>query len=275
MRRWLIVALLVGTAACIGNMRFGREQSAPGTGGEERDEMTQTYQLAPNARVEISGINGAVQVETADTKTAEVHIVRTARSREALNAHKVTVEQTPTGLVIRGESDNGGGWLQHLWRGEVHQQVMLKIPRQIALAARGVNGSVTVSEVNGPTQISGVNGNVQISQASGQSNVSGINGRVVVAVKQLNAEGLHLSGINGGVELRLADNLNASLEAHGMNGKVSSDLPGVNVVSSDRSTYSAQIGSGGPQIAISGVNGSVRLTRAAVASSSSTPSPGT
>ncbi len=274
MRRLLIVALLVGMAACMGRMRFGREQSASGTGGEERDEMTRTYQLEPNAEVEVSGINGTVQVETVETKTAEVHIVRTARSREALNDHKVTVEQTPAGLVIRGESDNGSGWLQHLWRGNVRQQVMLKVPRQIALAARGVNGSVTVSEVDGPTKISGVNGNVQVTQASGQSNISGINGRVVVAVKQLDAGGLHLSGINGAVELRLADNLNASLEARGMNGKVTSDLPGVNVVSNDRSTYSAQIGSGGPQIAISGVNGGVRLTRAAVASSPSSPNPG-
>src|SRR5918911_1243371 len=50
----------------------------------ERDEFNQTYTLAAGARVEVRGINGTVEIETASGATAEVHIVRSARNREDL-----------------------------------------------------------------------------------------------------------------------------------------------------------------------------------------------
>ena len=46
-------------------------------GGQE--EIRQSFQLAPGARVEIKSINGSVDVEAVDSDTAEVHVVRTAR----------------------------------------------------------------------------------------------------------------------------------------------------------------------------------------------------
>src|SRR5215207_4688977 len=60
--------------------------------GDVRDEIRQTYELAPGARVEVGGINGPVKIETADVKTAEVYIERTASSQEALNRRKINIE---------------------------------------------------------------------------------------------------------------------------------------------------------------------------------------
>src|SRR6201988_734040 len=71
----------------------------------ERDEFRQSYQLSPGAKVEVRGINGAVDIETAPGTTAEVYIVRSARTREDLNYHKIIVEATATSLVVRGEKD--------------------------------------------------------------------------------------------------------------------------------------------------------------------------
>src|SRR5689334_11466089 len=67
----------------------------------EHDEFNQSYTLAAGARVEVRGINGTVDIETANGSTAEVHIVRSARSRDDLNYHKIIVEQTANGLVVR------------------------------------------------------------------------------------------------------------------------------------------------------------------------------
>ena len=50
----------------------------------ERDEFRQTYQLASGSRVQLSGLNCGVKIETASGNTAEVHIVRSARTREDL-----------------------------------------------------------------------------------------------------------------------------------------------------------------------------------------------
>ena len=48
------------------------------------------------------GLNGAVKIETSDTKTAEVYIERTASSQEALDRRKVTIEADANSLRIRG-----------------------------------------------------------------------------------------------------------------------------------------------------------------------------
>ncbi|HXQ34121.1 MAG TPA: hypothetical protein VN843_08920, partial [Anaerolineales bacterium] len=68
----------------------------------ERDEINQTYQLAPGATVEVSSIRGPVEIISGDTATAEVKIIRSARTRADLEYHKIEVEQTGSGLVVRG-----------------------------------------------------------------------------------------------------------------------------------------------------------------------------
>ena len=68
----------------------------------ERDEINQTIELSNGAHVEVSGINGTVEIETASTNTAEVHIVRSANNRADLEYHKIVIEQAPNRLVVRG-----------------------------------------------------------------------------------------------------------------------------------------------------------------------------
>ncbi len=227
----------------------------------ERDEIRQSYELAPNARVEVSGINGTVDIETSNTGTAEVYIVRSAKTREDLNYRKIIIEHTANSLTIRGEKerDHSGN------RPEVRQRVKLRLPRQIDLTTSGVNGRVNVGEVDGPVRISGVNGRVEVAQAVGYSDLSGINGAVTVTIARLGERGIQVSGVNGRVELRFADNLDADLDVTGINGSVNADVPNVTLQGKmDRNNFRARIGAGGIPISISGVNGGVRLTRAAM-----------
>jgi hypothetical protein len=53
--------------------------------GDVREEIRQNYELSPGARVELAGLNGAVKIETSDSKTAEVFIERTASTQESLD----------------------------------------------------------------------------------------------------------------------------------------------------------------------------------------------
>lgn len=222
----------------------------------ERDEINQTYQLAAGARVEVRGINGAVDVETASGATAEVHIVRSARSRDDLNYHKIIIEQTGGGLVVRGDNEKDYG--NH----QVRHRVTLRLPRQIDLGVHGVNGRVAVGAVDGPVQLSGINGAVEVGQAVGYANISGINGRVKVNIVRLSERGINVNGINGGVEIQFADDLNADVEVTGINGRVNADVPNVTVVGKlERNNFRARIGAGGTPIIINGINGQVKLTR--------------
>lgn len=269
-KRVLAVILLVVAAAVAGTLT--RQRGASGGTGSTSDEQQQppqraeireSYKLQPGAQVLVKGINGRVEVVTGDTDTAEIFIQRNGRTEEELSRRQVIIEHTDSSLTVRGEQKKSGGFWNFWSHGNNgSENVTLKLPRRIAFSARGVNGKVTVGEVDGDVSISGVNGKVEVAQTSANTEVSGVNGAVIVSVKQLGERGLRVSGVNGRVELRLRDGLNADLQARGMNGGVSSEMPEVVIKKEeDHSSYSAHIGAGGTPITLSGINGGVKLTR--------------
>ncbi|PYP89955.1 MAG: hypothetical protein DMF61_01775 [Blastocatellia bacterium AA13] len=224
----------------------------------EKDEINQTFQLAPGAKVEVSGINGPVDIQTSNTGTAEVNIVRSARTKDDLEYRKITVDQSNGGLVVRGEKEKDRNYRQV----EVRERVSLKIPRQVELTTRGVNGRVTVGEIDGSVTMSGINGKVEVAQAGGYAHISGVNGTVGVRISRLGENGINVSGVNGKVELRFAEDLNADLTVTGINGPIHTDVSNLTVQGKmNPSNLRAKIGSGGSPISISGVNGSVTVSR--------------
>jgi hypothetical protein len=268
MKRIILVILLVGIAGLAGVVRSYSKTGTwtLGTNSDKhssdkvREEIRKTYELAAGARVEVSGINGWVKIETSDSKTADVYIERTGESQEVLNRRKITIENTSGSLTIRGDKGDAG-LLSRMFGSSPTEHVTLRLPRQISLVTQGVNGSVTSGEIDGSVTVQGVNGRVDIAQASGSAELNGINGNISVGLKQLGKDGIDISGVNGNIELRLGEGVNADLDAHGMNGNVTSDLPNVVVNKKTYGNYRAQIGSGGNSISASGINGNIRLTR--------------
>ena len=273
MRRVLLVVVLIVAAAVLGlwrtngGVRQGLSKaigmSSDDSQGEARDEIRKSFQLQPGARIEVRDINGAVEVQTSDTKTAEVYVLRTGNSREALNRREIIVEQVTNGLVVRTQQSHRLGFWEHLFGHRPSEQVTIKAPRQIALTLTGVNGRVSSGDIEGALELRGVNGKVELGQATTSIQISGVNGNIAVGMKQLGDGGARLSGVNGNIELRLSKDLNADLTARGMNGNLRSDIPEVNVEKDEHgSRYAAHIGNGGAPITISGINGNVRLMRA-------------
>src|SRR5215211_1343973 len=115
---------------------------------QERDEINQTYQLGPGARVEVSSIRGPVEIRNADTATAEVQIIRSARTRADLEYHKIEVQQTSNGLVVRGVQEPEDRRGQNV---QVDHHVILKLPRRIDLSVSSVSGSLKAGDVDGET----------------------------------------------------------------------------------------------------------------------------
>src|ERR1051325_11826509 len=83
MKRWMIALFLVVVAAAAGAFRgtSGTFTANNVAADEGREEIRQSYQLSPDAKVEVRGINGPVSIETTDTQTAEVYILRTAKNQ--------------------------------------------------------------------------------------------------------------------------------------------------------------------------------------------------
>ena len=265
MKRLIILILLVLLAGIAGIVARSsssaelRSLVAHDSQGDVREDIRETYELSPGARVELSGLNGPVKIETSETTKAEVHIERTASSREAMTNRKVTVEANANSLRIRGEKE--GGFFSRFFGNSAGERVTLKLPRQISLNAKGVNGAFSAGEIDGAVEVSGINGKVQVASSNGKTSFKGVNGSIVVGLKKIDVDGVTLKGINGNIELQLASDLNADFDAKGMNGRVISDLPNVSVDKSKHGKYWARIGSGGIGITAKGINGNIRLTR--------------
>lgn len=271
MKRLIILLVLVALAGIAGvvarsasSSRREVKELVSQNVSDTRQTIRETYTLAPNATVEVAGINGFVKIETSDSKSAEVLIERNASNQEDLERRQIRIEATADSLRIRGEKRKDGFW-SRIFGSEASENVTLKLPRQVSLLTKGVNGPVTVGEIEGSVEVAGVNGPVKIASAAGAATFKGVNGNIFVSLHRLGQDGITLSGVNGNIELQLPADANADLEARGMNGNVISDLPNVTVDKSKHGNYSARIGNGGNAINAKGINGNIRLTRAAQA----------
>ena len=280
MKRVLIVVILIVAAAVLGlwrshgGVRAGLSKavgmSSDDSQAEVREETRKSFELQPGARLDVQGFNGNVEIQTSDTRTAEVYVLRTANSRESLGRREVIIEQSPAGLLVRARQAGHPGIWEHLFGRNPKEEVTIKAPRAIALALKGINGKVTTGDIDGPLEAKGINGRVRLGQASGSAELSGINGNITVGLRQLSDRGARLSGVNGNIELRLANDLNADLTARGMHGRLNSEIPTIAVDGDGYgSHYSAHIGNGGAPITISGISGNVLLTRGDNAAASS------
>jgi hypothetical protein len=260
----------------------------------EQDEIKQSYELGPGARVSVSSISGPVEIETSQGSTAEVHVIRSARSQQDLQYHRVIIEHTGTSLTVRGEQERGAGR-----QAQVNQHVMLKLPLNVNLSVNSISGHAIIGDVagqahinsisgpvaigdvsgeaivssvsgrlsigraGGQVQVKSISGSVDIGQAVGRLEASSISGSVKATISQIGPSGITIDSISGGVTLRLTDTVNAEIHAVHYSGEVYLNVPGVVIQGKmTPSEVRGLIGSGGPTISISNVSGNITLQRA-------------
>jgi len=143
----------------------------------ERDEINRTYQLAPGARVEVSSIRGPVEITNGDSATAEVQIIRSARTRADLEYHKVEVEQSGNSLVVRGLQEPEQRQRENV---QVNHHVILKLPRSIDLKVSSISGSLKAGDIDGQTVVSSISGSVNMGNVGGKLQVNSVSGNLEV-----------------------------------------------------------------------------------------------
>ncbi|MEN3326920.1 MAG: hypothetical protein V7638_1727 [Acidobacteriota bacterium] len=262
---------------------------------KERDEFNQTYQLPRGARVEISSIRGSVKITNTDSATAEVQVIRTARTRVDLEYHKIEVAQTGNTLVVRGVEEPEERGRRNV---QVNHQIFLKLPRSIDLSVTGVSGSVQSGDVDGQVHVSSVSGsanfgnvggklqvssvsgsvevrnvgadarvnsvsgNVDLGHVNGSLDVSSVSGGVNATLLSLSPQGIRINSVSGSIEIGFKSEVNADFSAEHVSGQVYLNVPNVIRESEEKSSnVRARIGSGGTPITITSVSGSIRLTR--------------
>jgi hypothetical protein len=252
----------------------------------EREDFREQYQLSPGANVEVSNFPfGGIVIEPTDAATAEVHVVRTARTREELACNRFVIEQTTTGLSMRG-NENGECHLQNT---SIEQNLVLKVPRYANISASSISGPLRVGEAegrgpnfikgddggkvaqpadrpfvtgkgfDGAVRVQSISGPVRIVQGSGETNISGVSGPVSVTFRRFGQRSVSIDGINSSVELRFLKDLNADLNLNDIRGEVRG--LSVRLDHTGKNSFHAQLGAGGSPISISSINGDVLLRR--------------
>lgn len=220
---------------------------------QERDEINRSFTLRARARVDVSAINGNVDIKAIDGDTATVQVVRTASSRAEMDCNKVVVKQGPAGNLIVASENGSCGTIQ------VAHHVLLSLPRYVNLSVHGVSGSVNIGEIEGALYLYGNSGNINLAQPGSGSRIEGNMGTTTIKLQKLDARGLGLIGHSGAIKLLIAGELNVYVRVSGLSGSVSSELPNVRFHQTGAADYAARIGSGGPTIHVDGCSSSISL----------------
>src|SRR5262245_28669107 len=222
---------------------------------QESDGINKSFTLPGRARVDVSAINGSVDIQATDGDTANVQLERTGRSRTEMDCNKVTIEQVLGTLTIESENTGGPG-CQTI---QVKHRLLLTLPRYANLIVHGVAGPINVGEIDGTLHVSGISGNINLAQPGRGSRITGNSGTISFKLRKLDPPGLELSGNNGAIKLYVAEELNAAVRVSGLSGNASSELPNVRFIKTGAADYFARIGFGGPAIIVSGNSGNVLL----------------
>ncbi len=222
---------------------------------QESDAINRSFTLPAKARVDVSAINGSVDIQINDGDTATVQLERTGRSSLEMDCNKITVAQVSGNLTIRSENTGGPG-CQTI---QVLHRLLLTLPRHADISVHGVSGPINIGETDGALRVSGNSGHINLSQSGRGSGITGNSGTISIKLRKLDATGLELSGNSGAIKLYVADELNADVKVSGLSGTASSELPNVRFLKTGSADYYARLGSGGPAIIVSGSSGSIVL----------------
>lgn len=242
---------------------------ADNTGFNEREVIDKKIEIADGTVVSVIGVDGSLEVEATDGNVAEIHIARFGRNKAILEKQQVTIEyikfkeMEPYYLEIR--CDGTKGKLRFLWdeiigSDDLRSHVTLKLPRNVNFNATAINGRVNVAALDGIVDGGSINGSLTIAKTTGRTQFVGINGNVKANIAGIDPEnGIRLLAINGDVDLHFLDVVNAKINAQEVNGRVVANLPKVQIEKQEPTNYQAVVGTGGPEIFISKLNGNVTL----------------
>lgn len=240
--------------------------------GVRSDEFRWTGLVAPGRTIEIKGVNGDISAEPASGANVEVLATKKARrSDPALVDLRVLEHSEGVTICVVYPSDDpsnpnscepGKGGRMNVRNNDVKVDVALRVPAGVNFNGRTVNGEIVARSLASNVVLSTVNGSITIS-TSGYARAKTVNGEIAATLGDTNwPDKLEFNTVNGGITLDLPPNISAEVKADTFNGAISSDFPLAVVNRVSRKHLSGTIGSGGRELILKTLNGSINLRRA-------------
>ena len=233
---------------------------------QESVEWRKSYEWSEGGRIEISNVNGKIEVSPGQGNTVEVYAkkIGKASSKEAAKAaiDRIQIVESATGGVIKIETRvdrSGGDGLFNHSQGQV--EYVVRVPEDAEMKLTTVNGGVELSGLTGRVVAEATNGGVRGRDIAGQIEATTTNGGVEMDLAAVAAGGVKLECTNGGIILRLPSDAKATISARISNGGI--DTTGLNLQSrgeSSRRRLEGDLNGGGPRIALEGTNGGIEIS---------------
>lgn len=251
------------------NLASSEARQSPPDPFEVRQEFHQTYPLSATGRVSVENLNGEVRVAVWDRNEVQVNAVKRAFKQERLDEAKIEVNASAESIRIRTDYPD---WDQHFTdddRGRMNNPALVDysiiVPRKARLESIDlVNGALEIDGVEGDVKASSVNGRVIARGLLGVAKLSTVNGALEATFVSLDsARPVSLNSVNGNVTLIIPSDANAVVRAGTVHGAISNDF-GLQVHHGDYVGHElyGQIGTAGPSIKLSNVNGRIMIKHA-------------
>ena len=230
--------------------------------GAFTEEFHQTYALSPGGRVELENVNGPVHISTWEQNQVKVDAVKYADSKQRLEEARIEVDSGSDHLSIRTKYPEHDQWGMNVNPASV--EYTLTVPRAARLdEIKLINGALDVAGAAGEVHASCVNGKLEAHNLSGSAELSTVNGQMDVTFNQIPGSSIQLSSVNGSVEMTIPSDAKAEIEASTVSGRIENDfglqLNRHQFVGND---LHGELGSGGPRIKLSSVNGRIEIRHA-------------
>ncbi len=231
--------------------------------------------IAKDRTVFVRNLNGAVRVEQGTGSKVEVTAVKHWRTGDPEEV-KITVEQIGSGkgdvlicaLWREGDRCNEDGYHsgRNSWgfghSNDTNVEFTVRLPAGVRMDGRTVNGSVEIDGATASVVARTVNGGVTARSTGGPVSAETVNGSINVRTASLTDDHSSYKTVNGSITVELAASSNVNLDMSTVNGSVSSDYPITIEGTISRKHIRGTMGTGGPTVRLSTVNGSIRLRKA-------------
>ena len=204
-----------------------------------------------NGGFKVHGTNGSIEVTGEDRRDIALEARVTVRGGSQSEAESILHEVT---IATNGAIEAKGPKLFGMRSWSVSYR--LRVPRHVAAQMETVNGSLTLSSIEGEISAETTNGSVHLENLGGKVDVSTTNGGVKANLNGSTWHGSGLSAVttNGGVSVTLPAGYSAHLVASTTNGGISTSDGG-----SHHRQLDTTLGSGGPTLRFETTNGGVSI----------------
>ncbi len=227
-----------------------------------------TRVLAPGHTIEIKGVNGSIDATAASGTEVDVSAVKRARRSDPASVEIQVVEHDgnltvcavyPSPAGSPNECLPGEAGRMNTRDNDVTVDFTVRVPAGVRFVGRSVNGSIDAKAMPADAEAYTVNGGVTIS-AAGIALAETVNGGITASLGKADGVApLRFQTVNGSIRVSLPAGANADLKAETVNGEITTDFPVTVQGRLSKKRLTAKLGSGGRELHLETVNGSIRL----------------